>query len=105
MSFLSPGKSEVQSSMQAVARYLKDKAEALETYASGFEEMTEEEFTKHLGDEFTGAGWMRQMMEQVASATTSRPSDTAEFERRLTEAFARAQREVAALAAAEKAGA
>lgn len=102
MSFMEPGKTEVQATMMSVADTLAQKAATLKAFAESFSEATEEEFETMLGNQYSGAGTMRQWIDQVNKACEIRPSDLSQFERAVTEAFARCQRESAEAAAEDR---
>lgn len=103
MSYLEPGKSEVQQAMLNIVTTLERKAKELREYAEGFAQCSDEEFEHMLGDQHAGPGTFRQWSKQVDEAMHFRPSEGTEFERTLTEVFARCQRERATEKAEERA--
>lgn len=100
MSVTDPNKSDIASGVKSVANLLAARAEDLVKYAAMISEMPEDEFMRHLGDQYSGPGFMRQMLSTVTESFDHRPSDTYFFESALATVFGKAQRE-AAIEAAE----
>ena len=101
MSSLDPTKSDLTSAMKAHAKMLIERAENFATYAEGLAEMDEGQFMAHLGNEYSGPGFVRQMEEEVHKASEVRPSDLFSFRLAMTNLFAKAQREAALAPAAQ----
>lgn len=95
MSITNPTQSDISLAMKAHAKALIKKAERLAEYAEGLGSMDEAEFMAHLGNEYSGPGFMRQMQEEVFKASEVRPSDTFQIDHAMTEVFAKAQRQQA----------
>lgn len=92
MSLLNPNKSSLKSALLIHAGMLAERAERLKVYAQSLDEMSEEEFMEHLGNEYSGPGFVRNIEEEVAKASEVRPSDMFPIRHALTLLFSKAQR-------------
>lgn len=73
MSSIRPdSKADLVKSLRAVAAEALANAQAFSTYVESFDDFSEEEFAKHVGGEFSGAGFLFEIGQQMEKVTNPR---------------------------------
>lgn len=102
MSILNPTRGTIRAAIVEHADMLASKAQRLREYGESFDDFTDADFLQHVGDEYGGAPFVRQILDEVAKASEVRPSDVFPLQHALFDVFATAQRANAAGKAGQK---
>jgi len=85
-------KNNLATQLKKFAEQRVEAAQKLAEYADNIAEMDEDHFNVFVGDEYSGLGWMTQVMDAVAEASVVRPGQQWHVNYALAEALGSAQR-------------